>query len=628
MEAFFAKAISGLTELWRETLGDSNICIAVLDGLVDLTHPTLATSNLTHLESLVLRTATQGAAIEHGTHVASIIFGQHDSAINGLAPHCRGLIVPIFREAADGSIVPCSQLDLARAITQAVEQGAHIINISGGEFSPSGMAHPILADAVRECAEKGVLIIAATGNQGCKCLNIPGALPSVLAVGAMDAQGVPLEFSNWGEVYETQGILALGEDIPGASPGGSVFMYTGTSYATAVVSGVAGLLLSLQRKHNQRPDPLAVRSAILTSATPCDDERAPDCHRLLAGRLNIRGAMALVLESEELEMSDRNEIFEGNDKPTIISANAAEIIPAHVSQPASVSQIMPADCACGGKGQEGCNCGKSTQMQQVFALGKLSYDFGSSAHHDSIQQDAGANVNLYDHAQFLSYLEANPWVAANVIWTLNLETTPIYAIMPQGAYAREIYDRLRQFLREQLTEGVERISLPGVIIGQAGLISGQIVPVVAPEMRCMYSWTTKALGQLVTGSTPEANTPKKEKSDYAAKVEGVTNFVNRIYFEFRNLGQTSAHRALNYAGVNLARTSDIFSSAATAALELDSIEVEPSPICPPGSDCWDVKLSFFNVNNERASKRVYQITVNVANVCPTLIGQTRSWFVR
>ncbi len=83
-----------------------------------------------------------------------------------------------------------------------------MINVSGGQFSPSGTAHPILADAVRACAASGVLIVAAAGNQGCDCLHIPGALPSVLAVGAMDAGGNPLPFSNWGDVYESQGILA------------------------------------------------------------------------------------------------------------------------------------------------------------------------------------------------------------------------------------------------------------------------------------------------------------------------------------------------------------------------------------------------------------------------------------
>lgn len=625
--------IPGLEEVWAQTHGDSRICIALLDGPINLSHPTISAANLTQITSSSLYPTSEGLALEHGTHIASILFGQHESLVRGLAPKCRGLVLPIFGDQADGSLVPCSQLDLARAMTQAAEQGAHIINISGGEFSSTGKASPILADTVKACAQQGILIIAAAGNQGCDCLNVPGALPSVLAVGAMDTQGHPLLLSNWGEIYETQGILALGQDIPGASLEGGVVTHTGTSYATAIVSGIAALMLSLQLLYGQTPDPLAVRSALLRSAITCDDESATDCRRLLAGRLNVRGAVALLLKGEIPKMSEYHQSSENAVTPVIPadSGPPMEFVQAH--QTSADAQIIPADCGCGcgGKGGENCSCGKSSQVnqiQQVYALGKLGYDFGSVAQRDSLQQDVGAGVNLDDHAQFLDYLDANPWVAGNVTWILNLEATPIYAIAPQGAFARETYERLRQFLKEQLTEGVERISLPGLIVGQTRLISGQTVPLVVPELRGMYSWTTRALVELVTGAALAANAKEEKKSEYHAKVEGVTNFLNRIYYEFRNLGLTSAQRALNYAGVNIARTTEIFSSTATANMELDSIEVEPSPIGPPGSDCWDVRLTFFNVNNERASRRAYQITVNVAAVCPTIVAQTRSWHVR
>ena len=188
-------------------------------------------------------------------------------------------------------IGPSSQLDLARAISQAVQKGAHVINISGGEFSPSGTAHPILANAVRDCASLGVLIVAAAGNDGVRCSHIPGALPSALAVGAMDSTGAPLRFSNWGTRYLAQGILAPGENIEGARSGGGTALNSGTSYATPVVSGVAALLLSLQLKLGRKPDPSAVRASILESAIGCDVQPAPDCRRVLAGRLNVKGAM-------------------------------------------------------------------------------------------------------------------------------------------------------------------------------------------------------------------------------------------------------------------------------------------------------------------------------------------------
>ncbi len=286
--------ISGLDELWEETLGDGRITIAVLDGPVDLSHASLAAADLDQLGTLVPAAADQGQSAQHGTHVASIIFGDHEGPVKGIAPYCHGLIVPIFKDDDEGIIHPCSQLDLARAIMQAVDAGAQVINISGGELSPSGKAHPLLADAVQQCADSNVLIISAAGNEGCDCLHVPGALPSVLAVGAMNKQGIPLGFSNWGEEYQYQGVLAPGENIPGAIPGGGITTQSGTSYATPIVAGIAALLLSLQIQSDQEPDPRAVRAAILESAYSCNPQAVADCRPFMVGSLNLPGAKAIV----------------------------------------------------------------------------------------------------------------------------------------------------------------------------------------------------------------------------------------------------------------------------------------------------------------------------------------------
>lgn len=294
--------IPGLQQLWAETLGHPDICLAILDGPVDQTHPSLQSARLTRIETVVSGNADRGPAARHGTHVTSIIFGQHEGSVKGIAPNCRGLIVPIFDDGPDGSIAPCSQLDLARAITQAVEAGAHIINVSGGEISQSGTAHPILTDAIQNCTEQGILIVAAAGNEGCECLHVPGALPSVLAVGAMDSQNQPLDFSNWGSAYRSQGILAPGEDILGATPGGGTTTQSGTSYATPLVAGVAALLLSLQKQKGQAPKPHAVRAILLESARACNPQIVSDCRPFLVGSLDISGTQARVKATNEQAM--------------------------------------------------------------------------------------------------------------------------------------------------------------------------------------------------------------------------------------------------------------------------------------------------------------------------------------
>lgn len=278
--------IPGIQNLWAETTGDSKICVAVLDGLVDQNHPCFKGADLTRLPTLVTGEATaNGSMSVHGTHIASIIFGQPNSPVQGIAPKCRGLIIPVFPDSGRR----LSQLDLSRALEQAVEAGAQIINISGGQLTDVGEAESWLEKAVQLCDRNNVLIVAAAGNDGCECLHVPTAFPTAIAVGAMDDRGKPIDFSNWG--YETQGILAPGENILGAKPGGGTQRLSGTSFATPIVSGVAALLLSLQVQRGEKPDPHKVRTALLKAAIPCTLEDTDERSRCLLGKLNISGAL-------------------------------------------------------------------------------------------------------------------------------------------------------------------------------------------------------------------------------------------------------------------------------------------------------------------------------------------------
>jgi hypothetical protein len=74
----------------------------------------------------------------------------------------------------------------------------------------------------------------------------------------------------------------------------------------------------------------------------------------------------------------------------------------------------------------------------------------------------------------LAHLKKNPHKAADIVWTLQLDGTPIYAIEPAGPFAATIYERLRTFLNDAIKEGVERVSVPGVINGKVALMSGQV----------------------------------------------------------------------------------------------------------------------------------------------------------
>ncbi|MFI6768484.1 S8 family serine peptidase [Streptomyces sp. NPDC050355] len=276
-----------------ELLGDARVCIAVLDGPVDLSHPCFADADLTRLDTLVEEPAGGGPMSLHGTHVTSLLFGGRGSPVFGLAPRCRGLLLPVFRDARNGRV---PQLDLARAIERAVEEGAHIINISGGERTPDAQADSLLARALRRCDDSGVLVVSAVGNDGCDCLQVPAAVSSVLAVGALGSDGEPLKINNWGDAYRTNGVLAPGQDIEGAAPGGGRVALTGSSFATPVVSGVAALLVAAQLRAGHEADPKAAAEAILKTAStvPCSPGDAPECRRRLVGTLDAARAHDLI----------------------------------------------------------------------------------------------------------------------------------------------------------------------------------------------------------------------------------------------------------------------------------------------------------------------------------------------
>ena len=121
----------------------------------------------------------------------------------------------------------------------------------------------------------------------------------------------------------------------------------------------------------------------------------------------------------------------------------------------------------------------------------------------------------------------------------------------------------------------------------------------------------------------------KKMEAYKTKIEDLSNFLERVYHELRNLGMTPHERAINYAATNAYNVEAAFENAIKREMELDSIEVERSPICRPDSDCWDVKLYFFDPKGEKqAVRRVYRFTVDVSDVVPVMIGDMKTWSIR
>nr|ANA85195.1 BisA [Prochloron sp. LV5] len=655
--------------------GDRNICVAILDGPVDIAHPCFQGYDLTVLPTLAPTAArSDGFMSAHGTHVASIIFGQPETSVPGIAPQCRGLIVPIFSDDHRST----KQLDLARGIERAVNAGAHIINISGGELTDFGEADGWLENAVSLCRQNNVLLVAAAGNNGCDCLHVPAALPAVLAVGAMDDHGHPLDFSNWGSTYEQQGILAPGEDILGAKPGGGTERLSGTSFATPIVSGVAALLLSEQVRRGETPDPQKVRQLLLQSALPCDDDVPEQARRCLAGRLNVSGAFTLLKGgnmSEELATASVPSVeascgcngglvaaepttesgsmpalsvseFAGASPATMEAAGPLEpqLLPSPAQpltqMPAQPLTQMPAPTQTLSMTTNQVKPSQApselTNSQFTYVLGTLGYDFGTEARRDTFKQlmppfDFAGNMvpaNPYDARQMVDYLGNNISEARSLIWTVNIELTPVYAIDPTGPFASETYHALQELLSGQIQaedneEYVERVSVPGILTNRwVKLFSGQVIPVVEPQStRGLYGWKVNGL----VNAALEAVRAEGGNAGEARIRQTLDGFLNRIYYDLRNLGTTSQDRALNFAVTNAFQAAQTFSQSVAAGMELDSVTVEKSPFCRLDSDCWDIKLKFFDPENNRRAKKIYRFTIDVSDLVPVTMGEVRSW---
>ncbi|WP_328943344.1 S8 family serine peptidase [Streptomyces sp. NBC_00250] len=323
-----------------EPFGDPRVCVAVLDGPVDLSHPCFAGADLTRLDTLVQEPASSGPMSLHGTHVASLLFGMPGSPVTGLAPRSRGLILPVFRDGGDGRV---PQVDLARAIERAVEEGAHVINISGGERTDANQADALLARALKLCDDRGVLVVSAVGNDGADALQVPAAVPSVLAVGAAAADGSPLDISNWGADYRAHGVLAPGQDIEGAAPGGGLATLTGSSFATPLVAGTAALLVAAQLADGGAADPKAAGQVLLATATApdCADPDAPSCRRRLGGSLDAVQALALTTRKEETAVTTPAAAPTPSDAPAPQVTPAAYETPAPYGTPAAPAPTQP-----------------------------------------------------------------------------------------------------------------------------------------------------------------------------------------------------------------------------------------------------------------------------------------------
>ncbi|XGC79565.1 S8 family serine peptidase [Bdellovibrio bacteriovorus] len=147
--------------------------------------------------------------IGHGTHVAGTIAGVMDrTGFTGVAPKAKILAGRVCAENG------CSNIAIAQGINWGIQEKVDVINMSlGGMWST-----PAERQAVAAADKAGVVVVAASGNNGTNKVSFPAALSTVIAVGAIDNQLQKADFSQWGPELA---IVAPGVAVPSSVPQGS-----------------------------------------------------------------------------------------------------------------------------------------------------------------------------------------------------------------------------------------------------------------------------------------------------------------------------------------------------------------------------------------------------------------------
>lgn len=179
----------------------------------------------------------------HGTAVAGVLGAatNNNIGIAGVTWNNKIMVLRAGYKGADGGGY-FDLIDLAEAIIYAADMQAKVINLSLG----SGEESQILKEAVEYAFQKGSIIVAAAGNDNSNLPFYPAAWPEVIAVGAIDENGVKASFSNYGlwvDIYAPGTNILTTSNESRSNEAGYAFA-SGTSFAAPFVTGGVALFLS------------------------------------------------------------------------------------------------------------------------------------------------------------------------------------------------------------------------------------------------------------------------------------------------------------------------------------------------------------------------------------------------
>ena len=238
-----------LTALMGLTEGRPEIRVGLIDGPVKTNHPDFSTSNIHEIGSQSRGTCLRvdSIACAHGTFMAGVLAAKRGTTAPAICAGCTLLIRPIFTDATGvgGSMPSATPDELAAALLDCLDAGAHVINLSAALARPNVGGQRQLEDVLDYTARCDTIIVAAAGNQGVLGSSVITRHPWVVPVVACDLEGRPLSESNIGRSIGIRGLRAPGERVTSTGVAGEPVTSGGTSIATPFVTGTVALLRSL-----------------------------------------------------------------------------------------------------------------------------------------------------------------------------------------------------------------------------------------------------------------------------------------------------------------------------------------------------------------------------------------------
>jgi thermitase len=279
-------------DIWQP---QRTVYIAIIDTGIDSNHPDLTNKMRRHSNGAVYGWNTLNNTTNalddngHGTHCAGIAAAEINNGVgiagvaawNPNVANSRAYVqlMPVKVLSSSGS----GTLDgVARGITWAADNGAHILSLSLG----AGSGAQQLQDAVNYAWNRGCLVVAAAGNGGSSSPQYPAYYTNSIAVAATDSSDRLASFSQYGSWVD---IAAPGVGILSTIPNSRYAFYDGTSMACPHVAGAAAVLWS----HNPSLTNAQLRAALETNVDPYQ----PLSGRTLApnaGRVNVYRALQAV----------------------------------------------------------------------------------------------------------------------------------------------------------------------------------------------------------------------------------------------------------------------------------------------------------------------------------------------